>query len=76
MRPLRENVGNEAKTDMAVTAMAHSFLVRRSQTTWLVSEPMPSRVISTVSPGVTATNVLGAPLMITSPAPRGIHEAT
>ena len=37
---------------------------------------MPSRVISTVSPGVTETKVLGAPLMITSPGPRGIHDAT
>ena len=34
---------------------------------------MPSRVTSTVSPGVTATNVFGAPLMITSPGPKGIQ---
>ena len=42
----------------------------------MTSEPMPDTVISTMSPGVTATNVFGEPLMITSPGPSGTHRAT
>ena len=38
--------------------------------TRLVSEPTPANLISTMSPGVTDTNLFDEPLMITSPPER------